>query len=317
MTPEFLNKLKDIEATTLYHDDFQRAIETIDRAYLMKRDYGLSRHLLCVGPSGTGKSTLKKEMLAKYPNSMGSDRMHQPILSVDTPSRPTVRNMAEAMLIALNEPFYSRGSAIEKTHRIFSLMRQQKVEMLIIDELQHFVDRGKPSDARDVSDWLKSVIDQTAVSCVLIGLQRCEEILAYNEQLRRRFSVRLELIPFSIGSKEDLQGFASLVKMFDGMLGFPERLTLTTEFVKTMFYATNGIIDYVRKLLCGAAEIAIDDGSDRIEHHHFEQAFTDFIWHRGIGNLNPFNPKFNNLSLDKPGMPFHKAAGGTLLEMEV
>lgn len=316
MNHEFLNRLKDIEATTLYHEDFRKAIDAMDQAFQMKRDYGLSRHLLCVGQSGTGKSTLKKEMLQRYPNIQGQDRIYQPVLTVDTPSRPTVRNMAEALLIALDEPFYTRGSAIEKTNRIFTLMRQKGVEMLMVDELNHFVDRGKPSDICDVADWLKSVIDHTGVSCVLIGLQRCEAVLTYNEQLRRRFSVRLELHPFAIKRPEDLKQFASLIKMFDEMLALPDRVPITADFVTRTFFATNGIIDYVRKLLSGAAEYASLDGSRSITLAHMERAFTDFIWHRGIGRLNPFNPKFNNISLDKPGMPFHRFVNTALVEIE-
>lgn len=316
MTPELLNRLKVIEATTIYHEDFRKAIDAMEQAYQMKRDYGLSRHLLCVGQSGTGKSTLKKEMLMRYPNIEGGDRTFQPVLTVDTPSRPTVRNMAEAMLIALDEPFYTRGSAIEKSNRIFVLMRQKKVEMLMVDELNHFVDRGKQGDICDVADWLKSIIDHTGVSCVLIGLHRCEAVLTYNEQLRRRFSVRLELHPFTIKSPDDLKHFASIIKMFDAMLDFPERIPLTTDFVTKMFYATNGIIDYVRKLLCGAAELATADGSRGIALEHLEIAFRDFIWHRGVGQLNPFNSKFKNLSLDKPGMPFYRFVSGALVEIE-
>lgn len=316
MTPEFLGRLMDIKATTLYHHDFRKAIDAMELAYQMKRDYNLSRHLLCVGQSGTGKSTLKDEMVDRYPLVEGEHCIYQPVLTVNTPSKPTVRNMAEALLMSLQEPFYSRGSAMEKTHRIFTLMRQQQVKMLIVDELNHFVDRGKHSDIQDVSDWLKSVIDQTEVSCALIGLHRCEAILAHNEQLRRRFSVRLELNPFSVRSPQDLQAFAALIKMYDNMLGFPERMSLTESFVRTVFYATNGIIDYVRKLLCGAAELAASDGTNQITLHHLERAFTTFVWDKGVGKFNPFNAKFKNISLDKPGMPFHVSVGKTSLEAD-
>lgn len=317
MTIELLNRLIDVESTTIFHPQFQHAIDVVERAFVMKRDFGLSRHLLCIGPSGIGKSTLKREIVARYESFEKNDRIIRPVLSIDTPSRPTVRSMAEALLIALDEPYYNRGTATEKTHRVFRLMEQKSVEMLVIDEFQHFIDRGRRNDVIEVTDWLKSVIDQTGISCVLIGLPRCEEILAYNEQLRRRFSIRLEMNPFSIANNSEIQTFASLISIFDKMLALPKRLTLTAGLTKSMFYATNGIIDYLRKLLCGAAEIAVSAGANQIEIHHLEQAFTDYVWHRGIGQLNPFNSKFSFNWLDKPGMPFHRSTGGSLQAFEI
>jgi DNA transposition AAA+ family ATPase len=44
-----------------------------------------------------------------------------------------------------------------------------------------------------VGDWIKSLIDQTGVPTVFLGLPRLEQILQVNEQLRRRFSRRIRL----------------------------------------------------------------------------------------------------------------------------
>lgn len=73
-----------------------------------------------------------------------------------------------------------------------------------------------------------------------------------------------------------------------------------------MHYATNGIIDYMVKLMLGAYEVALLKFRHSIDIHSLELAFTRFIWSRSEGILNPFHLKFNWQRLDKFGMPFYK-----------
>ena len=66
------------------------------------------------------------------------------------------------------------------------------MRLIILDEFQHFVDKDSWRVLKNVSDWLKNLIDETEVPIVLIGMPYAVEILDApgNEQLQRRFSVR-------------------------------------------------------------------------------------------------------------------------------
>ena len=70
--------------------------------------------------------------------------------------------------------------------------------MLILDEFQHFIDRDSAKVLKTVSDWLKTLILDTNLPIILIGLPEAEQILQLNchSQLSRRFANRCYLGPF-------------------------------------------------------------------------------------------------------------------------
>ena len=272
----------------------------------MNKTVGLSQHLLCVGQSGLGKSTLKKMIKKKYPPIEKDDRKLLPILTVDTPSSPTIKNMAEAVLIQLEDPLFSRGSAVDKTNRILTLLKKKQVKLIIVDELQHFIDQGNRKAPLEVSDWLKIIIEQSDTSTVLMGLKRSERILQINEQLRRRYSKRIELLPFSIDDDYQASIFLGVIKHFDKLLGLPNRMVVDNKLLQRFHYATNGIIDYVLQLFLGSLEQLNATSKNKIDQKTLETAFTHCVWHEGVGKLNPFSESFMWQRLDKPGMPFNE-----------
>lgn len=306
-TSEQLIKMASIRSLVIKHPQFDRAYQAIFNAYQMKVLIDSAENIICVGQSGTGKSTLKERMRLSFPEVETIEKKIIPVLVVDTPSVPTVKNIAEEMLIQLGDPRFNKGSAIEKTNRILHYLDKCEVKMVIFDELQHFVDQGKRKTPLEVSDWLKTVIDKAGVSTVLMGLERSEAILEVNEQLRRRFSRRVDIAPFSIQTKESRATFIGVVRVLDKKVGLPRRINLQDkDLILSLFYASNGIIDYLVKLFIGAYEQAIKLDCDTLDKECFYIAFTECIWVEGIGQLNPFHKKFKYEQLDKPGMPFHR-----------
>ena len=297
-----------VKGQVIRHPQFDVAYQTIVNAFEMNHQAGMAEHLVCVGESGTGKSTLKKEIEKTYPPYNTKDRRIIPVLVVDTPAFPTVKNMAEAVLFQLGDPVFFRGAAIEKTFRILEYLKKCDVKLIIFDELQHFIDQGHSASPRQVSDWLKTVIDNAGISTVLMGLERSEQILQINEQLRRRFSRHIHLTAFSINSSEDCAIFAGVLLKLEQFINLPIKMNLTdVQLLRRIHFATNGIIDYMVKLLLGAYEFVVDNSLHGIDQNCLEAAFTRHIWVQGCGVLNPFNPDFKWLRLDKEGMPFHKS----------
>ncbi|EHP5029872.1 TniB family NTP-binding protein [Vibrio cholerae] len=306
-TPEQLKNMASIRSLVINHPQFDHAYQAIVNAYQMKALINSAQNIICVGQSGTGKSTLKEKMRFSFPEVETCEKKIIPILVVDTPSVPTVKNIAEEMLIQLGDPRFNKGSAIEKTNRILNYLDKCEVQMVIFDELQHFVDQGKRRTPLEVSDWLKTVIDKAGVSTVLMGLERSEAILEVNEQLRRRFSRRVDIPPFSIRTKESRATFLGVIRVLDEKVDLPVRINLQDkELILSLFFASNGIIDYLVKLFIGAYEQAIKLDYDKLDKECFYIAFTECIWAEGIGNLNPFHEGFKYEHLDKPGMPFHR-----------
>ncbi|MFT2098389.1 TniB family NTP-binding protein [Marinomonas sp. 2405UD66-6] len=304
---EQYQKLASLRKLVINHPQFDKAYQAIVDSYQMKTYVDTPQNIICVGQSGTGKSTLKEKMKLTYPRVRGSEKLVIPILVVDTPSVPTVKNIAEEMLIQLGDPQFNKGSAIEKTNRILNYLEMCEVKMVIFDELQHFIDQGKRRTPYEVSDWLKTVIDKAKVSTVLMGLDRSEEILKVNEQLRRRFSRRIDIRPFDINEKESRESLIGVIRILDEKIGLPESIDLRDKsLIKSLYFATNGIIDYLVKLFIGAYEQTAKMNYNGLKKECFQVAFTECIWVEGVGKLNPFNENFVHHKLDRIGMPFHR-----------
>jgi len=302
---DMYNKIAAVKKTILRHPNYDNALETINETFRMRKSAGVCENLFCIGPSGTGKSTLKKQLKAKHPPVEMKDRILRPFLSCDTPSKPTIGNMAEELLQEMGDPNYAKGTVAHKTNRVSYLLDKLDVQVVILDEMQHFVDHGNKRSAAEVSDWLKRLIDKSNACFVLMGLERAEDILRANEQLRRRFSRQIKLPPFSIERKSDAATFARVIGQLDSQIGLANRIELTPSLVKQIHYATNGVMDHIVKLMLGAFSVCNKSGVNTITRQTLQQAFTNNIWDDGVGKMNPFSDKFCWLRLDKPGMPFY------------
>lgn len=305
-TKLLMTRIVLVETSVIHHPIYDRAFNSIENVFRMRNEFGLARHLFCVGQSGTGKSTIKKELLRKYPEVVSKDRTLIPIVCGNAPSKPTIRSMAEELLKELGEPLYHRGNTTLKTSRILQLLKILDVKVVILDELQHFLDHGNKRSANELADWLKTLIDNSDTSFVLIGLERAEKILQVNEQLRRRFSQRVTLPPFSVQSNEDVSVFAAVLRQIDKQLGLANTINITANLIERFHFATNGIMDYIVKLMIGAFEIALHNGSEGITEVALADAFERCIWSDCPDNLNPFKKSFKKRRLDKPGMPFFR-----------
>ncbi len=297
-----------VRNTVMMHSQFKSNYEMLVEAHDLNARVGIAQHYLLTGESGTGKSTIKALLLKKFPSTWLSEKRVIPVLAIDTPSLPSVKNLAEEFLTQLGDPRYGRGSTIEKTSRILRYLHACDVKLVIIDEIQHFLDQGKRKAPREVADWLKSIIERGNVSTVLMGLERSAQILEINEQLRRRFCCHIKLQAFNIKSQKSCAEFIGAIKQLLTCFDLPTNIDLqSTELVAALHYATNGIMDYMIKLLIGSYEVAYRDRHVAIDKACLEIAFCERIWAAATDELNPFSKQFIPQRLDKRGMPFFKS----------
>lgn len=290
------------------HPGFSQAYQLLKDAYLFNQQTGLSKNYWLVGPSGTGKTTLMEMLVKEFPPVEYVDRKRIPILAINIPALPTIKNLAEEMLVQLGDPLFHRGSAINKTIRILHLIKACDTKLILFDEMQHFIDRGHKRAPAEVADWLKTLIDKAQISTVIMGLERTQIILDANEQLRRRFSRRIDLKPFDLENATGRAHFLGVIKKIDSTLGLPTPLNLQQEGIaRQLHFATNGIMDYMVKLMLGAYHVAVSHDLPGIDRECFEEAFSESVWLEGVGKLNPFNPDFIGQRLDQRGMIFYKA----------
>lgn len=305
---DYHNALRAMQTSVVMHPSFVDAIKELTHVFELKEQADISRNIFCTGASGVGKTTLISQMKLSYPDTVTKITKTIPVLVIQTPSKPTVKNFAEAFLVGLEDPLAAKGTAIEKTMRVIQLAKGKGVKMVIVDELQHFVDHGVANALREVSDWLKGLIDELNVPSVLVGLERSVQILSCNEQLRRRFSHGISLDSFSIGTREQLIVFAKVIQELSRLLPLEPKMKLSEELVTRFYYATNGLIDYVVKLLSGAMEKVMFENKPEINAKVLQAVFKERVWFDCDSELNPFHKEFVEQTLDKQAnMPFFVA----------
>jgi energy-coupling factor transporter ATP-binding protein EcfA2 len=175
-----------------------------------------------VGESGSGKTTIISYFASLYPRVDHKWGVEIPVLLAKVPAQPTVKSFADTLLYQLGDPLWTRGNTVSKSIRLRELFRRCHVRLLALDEFQHFVDARQASIPNDVADWLKEQVEETGVAIVVLGLQRCLEVLKQNEQLRRRFGATLRVGAFRWEDKEDRTTYRAFLRAVEEQL--PEYL---------------------------------------------------------------------------------------------
>lgn len=305
---QVLNFISSLDGSYLMFPAFEAAYRQMEEYLNAYRKTGYPQHLLIIGESGAGKTTLATLFSQNHPRSDLPEGDIVPALYVAIPPAATIAGTVEAILTQLKDPAPSYGTVSVKTARAVALARSCHVEMLLLDEAQHIQDRGKSQTQYFVGDWLKAFMDALNVPVTMLGLPRTRQLLQVNDQLRRRFTRTLTLAVSSdrheIDETESLELFTSLARVLPTKL---ERKPYTWgELGLRLHFATSSRIAYVKQLLIGAIENLVLMGDRELSITHLEKGFTTHIWLDGVNELNPFHQSFVFRTLDQIGEPFHR-----------
>lgn len=289
------------------HRRYRDAMFRIAELHLRRRRHGTKAGLLIMAPSGAGKSTLAETYEASFPRQHEAERTYIPVLLVSVPSSPTSRSLAGAILEKLGAHRLLRGSSPERTAAIINLIRKCGIELVILNEAQHLFYPPTVVAFRDLTDWLKSFMDESGVSIIAFGLPAAELVIDSNEQLHRRFSERVSLPPFSLSDEEDFREFRGILRAYEAKLPLPLETPLhEANLARRMHFASYGLLDYVVKTLEGAVYSATLCGKESIDLAALANGFRDRVWKNVPDILNPFFPESPLRPLDRPGEFFEK-----------
>lgn len=288
------------------HRRHREALLSIADLHQRRLTHAIGEGLLLNGPSGAGKSTILHTYHAAYPRTHEAERTHIPVLFVKVPSSPTTKSLAGAILTALGKKNAHRGTAPEKTTWIYDLFARCGVEIVLLDEFQHLFYPPTLSAFRDITDWLKNFLEDTQVGLVGSGLPAAELVVDSNEQLARRFSERIRITPFSYDDADDFLEFRGILKAFAAHLPLPTETPLFEANLARRFHVGSyGLLDYVIKILEGAASVAAAAGLDSIDLTVLAAGFRNRVWRDVPERLNPFHPESLLRPLDRVGEVFH------------
>lgn len=220
------------------------------------------------GHTGAGKSSLIDAFIARYPRINGETVDTIPVLAAAIPAVATTKGTVSSLLAALGDSKAYQGELARLTGRLLHYLRVCRVRIIIVDEFQHVIDRDSSKVLARTADLLKTIVNQSHIPLVLVGLPHSERILEENPQLSRRFSRRTLLSGFGFKTPEQRKEFRKLLELIDRNLPFAVSAGLDhPETAEWFFKHTQGTLGLVMMLVREAAERAIDRGADRIERN--------------------------------------------------
>lgn len=286
-----------VENTLVPHSAFEKASSRLEQCFHYADGASEPICVAVVGESRTGKSRALEECVANHPQVRQPEGLYVPILYVKTPSKPTVKGLAELMLRAMNDPKFDTGTENAKTIRLRTLMRNTGTCMVMIDEFQHFYDKGSHKVMHHVADWLKILADDSKVALVVAGLHSCQAVLDQNEQLSGRFLAPILMPRFDWNNSIHREEFCGILGAFQESLGehfeLPGLDSLDMAF--RCYCGTGGLIGYLTKFLRQAVWNAIDNKRRSITLEDLALAHDEAVWSKeGFANVaSPFNRNFD------------------------
>lgn len=282
-------KLRKIDTLRIAHPEFKKALDLIGMCHETHLDYSEPQCLLITGNYGTGKSSIMEMYLQKHQKIIPLERTTKvAILAGDIRYPTTINTFLESMLDHLGDSHPTKGTIGNKQHRLIKYISDSEVELIMLDEFQHFVNRdGNDKINHSVADCLKSIINSTKVPVVLIGMDESEKVLKANGQLKRRFSFRHHLSGFNCVNAESTDYFRILLNNLDKKLPFENLAGLKEHGMWEKFNAaTNGNMFSLMKIIRTAAKDAVKADQKKIEMEYFSSAFE---FHSSIMHgKNPF-----------------------------
>lgn len=229
------------------------------------------------GTTGAGKSTLAESFAANHPEEKGEEVDRLPILLTSLPSGSSSKDAASKILVKLGDQRAFSGQLNDMTHRLLKYIQEREVEMVVLDEFQHLIDRDSERVIAKTADWVKELIIESKKPFALIGMPDALRIFEVNPQLGRRFTRRMLIPPLAWSpdpgpEPSELESFLSIV---DQRLPFARSAGLDhPETVKWFHHHTGGVLGLVMRLVREGSSIAIDRGADRLEKHDLMAALT-------------------------------------------
>jgi hypothetical protein len=280
--------------------DVIRAVNEVKR--LMKRSISSNkgRAILILCGSGGGKSHFIKLLKRIWPNEDADEATLIRIVGFSVPGSPSQERLTKALLSGMGESEWTaKKVGIE---RPLKFIEPVGVWAIAIDNVHDIPEHKGTVGTRLATNWIRDLIEDCKRLVILLGIDGAREVVRSNPQLRRREPGILRIPYFEIESEKKLARFKRFLNEVDNLLPLAEASELE-KFVKKIYWATYGIVDYIFKLLCEAVGVAVAAGREHLIEADLADAF-DLVFRDAGTGLNPFLPEGPARVLDGVDEPF-------------
>lgn len=238
---------------------------------------GVQQDGMCVClPSGVGKSTAAAMMAASAAARAGVPISEGPVLVVSLDVEETI-SVWSCILRELGDPYFDVGYPKNLKKRAIKLLKNRGVDLIIIDEFNHAVDRGQ---ARQIMNTVKEILNGGIAPVVVMGTNEEVERLPRNQAFERRMVHATEIGPLDWEIHEqDWRGF---LQGLDRAIVDLEILPVTSglgsrKLAKALCESCGGVIGYVHWVVQDALTAVLRRGGRCIEQSDLAVSVNRFL----------------------------------------
>ena len=136
----------------------------------------------------------------------------------------TVNNRTEEHQADFSKDFIKIKELALRDKQIKAIAHNCRLELIIIDEFQHLIERKSLKILKETANSIKSLIVETKIPMALFGMPYSSVILDSVSQLSSRFERRRTISPFHITTESELHTFRGFLSMFEKMFIPPPTL---------------------------------------------------------------------------------------------
>lgn len=269
-------KLKSFSNHIVQHTVYSEATEKIMQCIEITSTRREPASAMLVGEPGSGKTTICKHIVQQFGPGYVVQNDHGitstvPAFYCGVPAGVSVKSLSVHMLTKLG-CHELRGDSISLMERLSQLLITCETKVIMLDEFHHLLLRGAERTRAVVCDWIKTLMNETLIPIVLVGMPECETIVDDHPQLSRRYPYRARLKPFDYATQTGDSIYIKTLKSFNKRMNeigeFQNSFILTDRTTASAIYvATSGNMNAIRQLLHDALRIALirNDSTFNIE----------------------------------------------------
>lgn len=239
--------------------------------------------------SGSGKSTCAKLLKRHVEGQPGRDSATKPIMHVTLSTTGTPKSLATSILNAFDDGYSTRGEAELLLERVKVALKDHDVELLIIDELNHFKQKHLAADA---ANTIKNILTLGWVPIVLMGTTDAQSLFTLNRELKNRCLPQVVLQPFVHTDPASRDVWTQFLRQIDLELvrrGILKELSGLGDpiLAQDLCEASNGLIGEFHNIMLAALEATLLAGERFVSHDRLMAAIDAWCIQDGTIGHNP------------------------------
>jgi len=263
------------------------------RALGKEANGGVMRGARILGPSGSGKTTAIQTYIEQVNAAEKPDAATIPILYVPLQAAATPKRLFTDILTAMGDEYAIRGDEQTLRQRTYEYLRRAKVELIVIDEVQHLYHREGQKTAWNVTEALKRMLDSGIAPMAFSGTDEALPIFRANRQLNNRLVEPCDLKPLDIHDPQDRKLFLGFCGYYDRALVKNGILPRESKLIEgngllCLHEIAGGVMGVAANFIKAALAIALRRGAEFIETYDLSLATDRWAIEQGFIDYNPF-----------------------------